>query len=366
MFIKSLAFSLLFITACSLGVVGQNERIFDEDIGPGQYKRIGGLSLSGVETIQLEPGKMHQFNVLSRHPMQNGVYYKVIAPTVWSVTPEKGAKIDQAGLLTIDANAVNGAIFTVTAAVTIKEEWQKEGYTATETQKVLVFEPKVNPLVGIWRQARATPCNGQAEEDRGIRELEFRADGGYSVTLDPFEVYKDYWGKFAFDLKAGTIKFTADGGNRVPTELDLEGGFRLADKVLTLDGISLWTKDGSRPVCAMTFERPDIEAPLPPLARLFDESKFSTQGYLKMLMDGFFVELMNNANAQGYLMIYPESHRRHRQIERIVREWMRVRRYDNSRLTLFSAPNSSPSIIQMWVVPAGAENPKPNLKNAEK
>jgi hypothetical protein len=53
----------------------------------------------------------------------------------------------------------------------------------------------------------------------------FEADGTFTVTWFPFEVYKDYWGTYTFGLEQGTLTLTIDTGNYIPEEFDGEGTF---------------------------------------------------------------------------------------------------------------------------------------------
>lgn len=66
---------------------------------------------------------------------------------------------------------------------------------------------------------------------------------------------RDYWGKYSYDLRSGTITLTADNGNNVPGDLDLDGSFRIAEDVLKFENLSLGTKDGYRSLCGMSFVR---------------------------------------------------------------------------------------------------------------
>ncbi|MBC7900894.1 MAG: hypothetical protein H7070_12675 [Saprospiraceae bacterium] len=102
-----------------------------------------------------------------------------------------------------------------------------------------------------------------------------------------------------------------------------------------------------------------------PVPRLYDEFRFYNQGYVKMVFDGFMVDLDNNPASQGYVVIYPETDRHYRQIVRIIRAWAGTRRFDISRITLIRAEKNPKSVIQMWMIPAGAENPEFGLRNPE-
>jgi hypothetical protein len=88
-----------------------------------------------------------------------------------------------------------------------------------------------NPFTGFWR-----------ESEGEIQELVFSANRTFSVTVHPFETYKDYWGHYVYDLKKRTIVFVMDGGNRKPVDVDLDGFFtfnKAGD--LVLEGIFFGT-----------------------------------------------------------------------------------------------------------------------------
>jgi len=73
-----------------------------------------------------------------------------------------------------------------------------------------------------------------------IGELIFEADGTFSVTWTPFELYRDYWGEYSFDLASGRIDLAITGGNYVPSDAKLDGGsYSIEDSRLRLDGIWL-------------------------------------------------------------------------------------------------------------------------------
>ncbi len=101
-----------------------------------------------------------------------------------------------------------------------------------------------------------------------------------------------------------------------------------------------------------------------PKPRLYDESEFIYQGYVKRVLDGLFDDLSSNPASQGHVVIYPESERHYRQIDRIIRNWMGTRRFDSSRLTLVKAEKKRKSVVQMWIVPPGAANPELRLRSS--
>ncbi len=110
-----------------------------------------------------------------------------------------------------------GAVFTVTADV--------ENGRRLVSVDVHVYTEEANPLFGTWGEEAQLTCETGEEvvPEEHIGELAFGADGEFSVTWFPFEIYKDYWGTYTFDLSLGTIDLTASDGNYVPEGLDGSG-----------------------------------------------------------------------------------------------------------------------------------------------
>ena len=76
-----------------------------------------------------------------------------------------------------------------------------------------------NYLTGCWKE----PNESEPNINYQIRELRFDADGFFSVTWFPFEVYKDYWGSYEFNSNSGSVSMPVSGGNYIPETLDLIG-----------------------------------------------------------------------------------------------------------------------------------------------
>lgn len=99
--------------------------------------------------------------------------------------------------------------------------------------------------------------------------------------------------------------------------------------------------------------------PLP--ANKFEEFKFSTQGHVKMVLDGFFNELSNNPADQGHIIIYPKTESQRRGIEKIITGQIKTRNFDRDRVTIVKGPVNADGIVQFWSVPPGTVAPKPVL-----
>ena len=202
---------------------------------PLDAETLNQLSL-GWSNVQLHPGDSYQFSlsILSTFAPAK----QVPACAAWKVTPEgKGASISSNGLLKIDPTTPAGAKFIVTADI--------EQGRAERQIPVFVYTDAAQPLVGFWRQQSKSGCEPgkTSPPDDVINEMEFRADGSFSVTWTPFEVYRDYWGNYKFDPAKGSLSLQIEHGNYVPSEFRGAGRYKLKDKgSLELTGIYLGHK----------------------------------------------------------------------------------------------------------------------------
>ena len=177
-------------------------------------------------------------------------FVPVLAPATWSVTPDRGARVDAAtGLLTIDPATASGSVFTVRAEV--------EGGRHVVDTRVHVYTPETNPLFGYWREEAQLSCGSGAEVAPAlpIQELVFDSDGTFAVTWVPFESYRDYWGTYTYDLAQGTLELTVTGGNTIPADVDGTGRFALDATGLVLSELWLGTPSlaSSPPNCGHRF-----------------------------------------------------------------------------------------------------------------
>ncbi|HVE55864.1 MAG TPA: hypothetical protein VNB22_03485 [Pyrinomonadaceae bacterium] len=96
----------------------------------------------------------------------------------------------------------------------------------------------------------------------------------------------------------------------------------------------------------------------------FDEFETATNGYVKMKTDAFYVELENNPSSQGYIINYGTD----REIvvrEKQLRDAIDFRKFDAARITLVRGGFWKNIKTELWIVPPGAENPRPS-STAEK
>ncbi len=171
---------------------------------------------------------------------------------VWTVSPVEGVTIDNDGLLTVGEDVPNGTVLTVTA------NHDPAGPPASVL--VYVYTPDEQPLVGLWREEAQLACDTgkRVVPDEPIGELRFDADGIFSVTWHPFEVYRDYWGTYEADLATGRLALEVESGNiPTPAGFDGEGTFEIRnDGSLVLTGIWLGESPGgggAGPNCGYVF-----------------------------------------------------------------------------------------------------------------
>lgn len=78
------------------------------------------------------------------------------------------------------------------------------------------------------------------------------------------------------------------------------------------------------------------------------------------IMDGFFSELSNDPNTQGYVVVYPTTSPvwlgKSRANE--VRKYMKRRGMDPGRVTIMEGSSQGDAQTEYWIVPPGAESPQ--------
>lgn len=175
---------------------------------------------------------------------------------------------------------------------------------------------------------------------------------------------------FSYEGQA-TYNWTVSGG----TILEGQGTPSIRVDTAGLRGTTLsatveMSGDFSRPHCPRcnsnikaSAEISVYELPKPILA-----DKFTHGNCEEVLarMDYFLTQLNNDPSSQGYILIYglPRAVRRS---ERIIRNSIKFRNYDPSRITLINGGgNGKRAAIEMWSVPPGATPPLPNVPDEEK
>ena len=189
--------------------------------------QIESLMIDGYEPLQAKPGETLMLTVKKRSASIIPPYpEEVTIRTRWSIQPESGIRLDKSsGKLSIGEDAHNGTEYTIYAEVKTSKGW------ITLDKRLYIYTSAENPFVGLWQ-----------DRNNDIGELWFRVDGTFSVTAHPFEVYRDYWGTYRYDLDKKSIVFEITGGNRIPEDKDLEGFFEIsANGDLVLRDLSFGT-----------------------------------------------------------------------------------------------------------------------------
>ena len=171
---------------------------------------------------------------------------------IWTVSPVEGVSIDAHGLLTIDEDVPDGTTLTVTA--------NRDPVGPSVSMRVYVYTPEAQPLVGLWHETAQLACGTgkETEPDETIGELRFGADGQFSVTWHPFEIFVDYWGTYEADPETGELTLTMQSSMGAPPEdFDGEGTFKIrVDGALVLEDIWLGSGPGDEatsPGCGHVF-----------------------------------------------------------------------------------------------------------------
>lgn len=218
---------------------------------PLDAETLANLTFGLLPSVQLQPGATHDFDLGLVECCYT--FTPVDTCAVFTVTPDEHATIDPStGVLTVDAQAPSGTALTVTADV--------EQGKRVVTIPVYVYTPSDNPLVGLWHEDVQLACGTGAEVVPAdtIGELRFDASGDFYVTWYPFEVYYDYWGKYAYSLENGSLDLSVDGGNYVPDDVDGSGTFEIdAQGRLVLHDLFLGSyqspADPQEPACGHRF-----------------------------------------------------------------------------------------------------------------
>lgn len=100
----------------------------------------------------------------------------------------------------------------------------------------------------------------------------------------------------------------------------------------------------------------------PPSPRLLDEFGNFPSGEIKARIDAYFIALVNEPNAQGYLINYGTDKEISRR-EALLKRYITQRQYEARRLT-FVRGGANPNVIRgawtrFWIVPPGAVPPTP-------
>jgi hypothetical protein len=215
LFLASIMMVISLGCSFSLPVLQKNEckSNLDED-------ELARLTLSMDKTLQMQPGESQ---TLYARVVECCYEFKPVNTCgTWSIEPSQGASIDaKTGLLKIDPSTPGGSHFVVTLDV-------ENGRRVISTD-LYIYTAAANPLIGYWQEESELTCNSSQAviPKEPIAELVFKADNSFSVTWTPFEIYRDYWGKYTFDKDKGIIHFVIEDGNYIPGDFTGDGQFSI-------------------------------------------------------------------------------------------------------------------------------------------
>lgn len=91
-----------------------------------------------------------------------------------------------------------------------------------------------------------------------------------------------------------------------------------------------------------------------PKSILFDDFGDATNGDIKARLDSFFIELLQDANATGYIVSYGTPRNLARR-ESIIRDFIKHRNFQSSRIVFVNGGTEKEIRTRLWIVPAGAD-----------
>lgn len=147
------------------------------------------------------------------------------------------------------SNAPDGTLVTISAMLGAR----------TVTGQIRIAARNANPLLGLWREQVASRCAIKGVAPSPIGELEFRGNGQFSMTWQPYELRHDYVGNYRYNALKGALSLVIEGGTVQPAQPRQTG--RVAPtggQVMTLRGFDFGAPVGSHghaPRCAIKFNR---------------------------------------------------------------------------------------------------------------
>lgn len=132
-----------------------------------------------------------------------------------------------------------------------------------------------------------------------------------------------------------------------------------ADQTVTASlEVAFGDRPGTCPSCQTTASESAGVAPKP-RPSIVDEFGKATDDDVKARVDNFYIQLNNNPSAQGYIINYGSAAQIRKRRAQIMKA-INFRKYDVSRVTFVDGPdNGAGESTKFYVVPAGAENPRP-------
>lgn len=205
--------------------------------------------------------------------------------------------------------------------------------------------------------SRACPYNVRLDGPERVMEGDLITFASFnSVTTGAIPVNYNWTvvpGNLNITSGLGTPSITVDttgfGGQTITADLDVNDGVYDA-------------------TCRQKISVPTIVEPKPPLPtpRRFDKFESNSFDDDKAKLDLFVIELQNNPDAQGYIVMYQGTDRtsiRSRNVDvlskRTLDYLVKSRGIDPSRIVITNWGKSAKTVYDLWIVPSGAQPPVP-------
>jgi hypothetical protein len=146
-------------------------------------------------------------------------------PVSWSVSDITTARVHPTlGLAVVPADARDGVEFEMRATM------PGAPGAVTAVGRVRVVDPGRQRLTGRWTHVEEKVCGTATwrPATQRVGELQFGADGQFSVTWQPSGGRRDYWGRYEHDTASGKLTMEVTGGSNMPYR-------RLSEGIATLD-----------------------------------------------------------------------------------------------------------------------------------
>ncbi len=189
------------------------------------------LTITPHRILQLETGKSITLTIgRFADATKGGFYEEVKLPVVWSIEPATDITLDpKTGVISVEDTIAGIKTFEINANIADGKK--------VLSKMLYVYNPLSVPFIRLWKEQSRIPCNtGETVDDFSpIQELEFLADGTFSVTWRPFESYMDYWGEYSVDYKNKKLELKVINGNYIPSDIVPKGSFKFEEE----GGVSL-------------------------------------------------------------------------------------------------------------------------------
>ena len=253
-------------------------------------------------------------------------------PLTYNYTVSGGRIVGQGANVNWDLSGVRAGTYTITAAV--DNGCGFCGKTQTKTIVVRECPDCVKPCecatIDVQGPSGITPLDGTMTFTASVT-------GGTQTSVT-----------YNWTVSAGNIV----SGQGTPT-ITVQVNPDLAAQTITA------TVDvgGLCPECTRTDSASGEVAPKPPNPRKVDEFGKLPNDDIRGRLDGYFNELNADPSAKAYIIITAPTPREQNRLEKLVNDHLAFRGQDASKFTIVK--RDGPEVnIQLWVVPAGAENPQ--------